>query len=379
MRASGNDRSPVRGLPWRRSRSVRICLPLLALAVVLLSGTAVPLPGAEGDAREAEPTKAEKKAAEKAGKEAKQAEKEAKKRAKRRAKLEKQSKKAKKKGVMGGKYKGSTVDSLLDKAEQFLAAKKWYKAQEILLFLDDNEAAREQQNRVKLFLADSYYGQGGTLNLVEALARYRTFLTFFPGDPRADHAQYRIGMAYFKQAPKFNRDQSPTENALFEFQKLLELYPGSDLAPEAEARIREARNLMAESEFGIGVFYFKWKGWEAAVGRFQTVLSEFPDYTKKPQVYRMLAQAYYKMGARVGGDIYARKYQEEGGKNIEAKAAPGDKKEAKAAKDANKAAEKAEKAAKKAEKQALKDAEKEAKEREKKEKTDGETGEGGSP
>jgi outer membrane assembly lipoprotein YfiO len=363
------------------------CLPLLVLAALLLAGSAAPLPAAEEEApeseqTEAEQTKAEKKQADKEKKEAKKAEKEAKKRAKRRAKMEKQAEKAKKKGLMGGKYKGTTVDGLLDKAQQYLDAKKWYKAQEILLFLDDNEAARAQQNRVKLLLADSYFGQGGTLNLVESLARYRTFLTFFPSDPKADHAQYHIAMAYFKQAPKFNRDQSPTENALFEFQKMLELYPGSELAPEAEQRIREARNLLAESEFGIGVFYFKWKAWEAAVGRFQTVLSEFPEYAKKAQVYRMLAQAYYKMGAKVEGDIYARKFQEEGGKSLEAKAGAGDKKAAKAAKNADKAAAKAEKAAKKAEKQAQKQAEKEAKKKEKdkesEEKAAPEAEEGGS-
>jgi len=381
MRASGNDRSPVRGLPWRPPGHAWARLPLLALAFVFLLGIMVPLPAAEEDGQEVEQTKAEKKAADKVKKEAKQAEEEAKKRAKRRAKMEKQSEKARKQGVRG-KYKGATVDGLLDRAEQFLNAKKWYKAQEILLFLDDNEAAREQQNRVKLLLADSYFGQGGTLNWVEALARYRTFLTFFPSDPKVDHAQYRIGMAYFKQAPKFNRDQSPTMNALFEFQKLLELFPGSDLAPETENRIREARNLMAESEFGIGVFYFKWKGWEAAVGRFQTVLSEYPDYPKKPQVYRNLAQAYYKMGAQVEGDIYARKFQEEGGsKNLEAsaKAASGDKKAAKAAKSAKKAREKAEMADKKALEKAEKEAKKQEKKREKKEMTDREVEEEGSP
>lgn len=247
---------------------------------------------------------------------------------KQRAKEEKRRRKEETKSAKGrskarpGRYGSRTVEDLLDEARSELERGKELKAREILLFLEDNEKARDQQDQVKLLLAHSYFEEGGTLNWVEALSRYRTFLTFFPNHPDADFAQYRIGMSYLVQAPKPNRDQSPTENALFEFQKLLELYPNSEWADDAEQRIQEARDLLADHEYEVALFYFKRKEFQAAALRLQTLLAEFPDYAGKAEVYRHLAEAHYRMGDRIEGDVYSQKYRElGGGKEIQAKAA----------------------------------------------------------
>ena len=46
--------------------------------------------------------------------------------------------------------------------------------------------------KAKLTMADSYYSQGGTDGLTQAVAQYKDFITFFPNMPEAVEAQRRI-------------------------------------------------------------------------------------------------------------------------------------------------------------------------------------------
>lgn len=366
----------------RRPRRTALHAVPAALALVLLFqvGPASDLPAQ--DARPSRETKQERKAAKKAEKERRKAEKQA-------AKLEKKR--------STGRFSGRTAEALVGDARSFLEQKKWLRAREILLFLEDNERALDVQDEVKLLLADSYYGEGGTLNWVEALARYRTFMTFFPRHPEVPRAQYRIGMCYMNQAPKSNRDQSTTDNALYEFQKLIELYPNSNWADEAQARIQEARGLLADHEFEVARFYLERGHNEAAAGRFQGILSEFPDYEQKAEVYRLLAQAHYGMGSTLEGDIYADKYREMGGsgsiheglskkaKKQQAKArkASGDAadrgEESKSLKKQRKAADKREKQLRKQQEKERKRAEKQARKEAKEKKGESEEDQGDTP
>ena len=263
----------------------------------------------------------ERQAAKEEKKQAKQAEKAAKKKAKKKAKTYATTAEQK-------KFASRNPMDLLVEAQSYLKKEKWFKAQEILLVLEDNERARELQADVKLSLADSYYGQGGSLNWVEATSRYRSFLTFYPGDPRTDYAQYRIGMCYFFQIPKAERDQSPTRNAIFEFERLVELFPRSEWADEAQGHIRDCRERLAEHDLAVGEYYFVREEWGGAAARFRALLKEYPDYSGKAHVYWRLAEASYKLGAREEGDLYRQLYQGLGGKRgVDVLKAPAKKEE----------------------------------------------------
>src|SRR5207245_2892824 len=110
------------------------------------------------------------------------------------------------------------------------------------------EAARQHFKRIidgfpqseygpaaRLALGDSYFQEGGTASYILAVAGYREFLTIYPSHPRSDYAQFQIGECYFKQRNSPDRDQTPTHNALEEYQRLLELYPSSSFLEQAGA------------------------------------------------------------------------------------------------------------------------------------------------
>ena len=46
-----------------------------------------------------------------------------------------------------------------------------------------------------------------------AINEFREFLSFYPTNPRADYAQYKLGFCHFKQMRAAQRDQTETRDA----------------------------------------------------------------------------------------------------------------------------------------------------------------------
>jgi outer membrane protein assembly factor BamD len=182
---------------------------------------------------------------------------------------------------------------------------RYLDARAILLPLEDSARAVDIQEKVKLLIADTYFEQGGALNLTEALARYKSFLTFFPSSENAAYAQYQLGRSYFKQLGHPDRDQSFTDQAIFEYQKLIDNYPDSEYVAAAQKDVLEAKARRAQHEFEVAQFYWDWNDKTAAAKRLEIVLKERPELPMREKALWMCAQALYDTGKREEGDAYA--------------------------------------------------------------------------
>ena len=164
------------------------------------------------------------------------------------------------------------------------------------------EAARQHFKRIidgfpqseygpaaRLALGDSYFQEAGTASYILAVAAYREFLTIYPSHPRSDYAQFQTGECYFKQRNGPDRDQTPTHNALEEYQRLLEFYPSSSYMERARTRIKECRQSLGRAEYLAGFFYQRTRqSCHAAIARYQAILTEYPDYDQLDEVlYRL--------------------------------------------------------------------------------------------
>ena len=128
-------------------------------------------------------------------------------------------------------------------------------------------------------------------NYVLAVSSYREFLTLFPQHPKSDYAQFRAGESYFKQMGSPDRDQTATHQALEEYQRLLDVYPQSTWVEPARDKIRQCRQALARADFQVGYFYQKTrKSWRSAIGRYETIVTEYPDYEKFDEVLFRLSQ-----------------------------------------------------------------------------------------
>ena len=141
-------------------------------------------------------------------------------------------------------------------------------------------------------VADSYFRED---KYEEAKLEYQKFLQLYPLNEKADYAKYNIGMCYFEQLNSAACDQSPTKNAIAEFEDLSRKYTKSPFVESALQNIEICKSRLAQQEFYVGYFYYKEKSYNAAIERFQTILTEYSTVGINDQVLFYIGKTYYKL------------------------------------------------------------------------------------
>ncbi len=149
--------------------------------------------------------------------------------------------------------------------------------------------------KAKLAVADSYFKENGTSNLTQAVAEYKDFITFFPFLEEAAYAQMQVGMAHYKMMEKADRDSSQAQMAEDEFQAMLLKYPQSPLAPQAEQRLREVQEVLADGEYKIAHFYYTKQDYRASAARILEVVNRYPLYSQSDEALWMLGDIYTRV------------------------------------------------------------------------------------
>ena len=180
---------------------------------------------------------------------------------------------------------------LFERGQDFLKRKNWLVAREYFRRLVDSYPQSPLRADAKLGIGDSFLGENSVEGRILAANEYREFLTYFLGNERADYAQYRLALSMVGQMHRAERDQTPTKEALVELQKFVDSYPKSQYRPEVERLIRQARDRLSESEFKVGMTYYRQHWWSGALNRFAVVLRDDPAYSKKDEVYFYTAEA----------------------------------------------------------------------------------------
>jgi len=146
--------------------------------------------------------------------------------------------------------------------------------------------------KAKLAIADSFYREGGSANLTQAIQAYKDFGIFFPMMEEAAYAQLQVAMTHYKQLEKPDRDRTHARAAEDEFQTFLSKYPSDKLAPKAEQHLREVQELLAEGDFRIGYYYYVKEDKKAAESRLRGIVNRYPLYSKSDQALWMLGNIW---------------------------------------------------------------------------------------
>jgi outer membrane protein assembly factor BamD len=184
---------------------------------------------------------------------------------------------------------------LFDKGTDALAKKKWITAREFFKQVTETYTASPFRPDAKLGIGDTYLGEGSAEALVLAINEFTEFLSFYPTNRRADYAQFKLGMAHFRQMRLPQRDQTETRAALREFDAFIARYPDSSLMAEARARQRETRDRLSEADYQVGYFYYRQRWYPGAIERFKQVLKDDPGFTGRDSVYFFLAESLVKV------------------------------------------------------------------------------------
>jgi len=150
----------------------------------------------------------------------------------------------------------------------------------------------------KLAVADSFFLEGSTCALIQAIAGYQDWLTFFPTHPLADRVVLKIAESEMRQIGLPDRDATRARRAETRLKALIQNYPDSLLRKDAEERLKEVQDNLALHNLYIANQYYtqsveqKKGGLKGAQSRYREILDKYPDFSFMDEALYKLAVTY---------------------------------------------------------------------------------------
>ena len=174
----------------------------------------------------------------------------------------------------------------LDNKDYMLAVKKFGEAE--ILYPQSIWAPRSA-----LMTAYSYYVYERYFDTIFELER---FLKTYPEHNRQNYAYYLLGLAYYEQIVDEKKDLEPIINSKKYFQIIINEYPGSEYAADAEFKLDLIKEILAAKEMYLGRYYIEKEKWIPAINRYKIILEQYDDTIYVEEAIHRLVEIHYKVG-----------------------------------------------------------------------------------
>jgi outer membrane protein assembly factor BamD len=165
-------------------------------------------------------------------------------------------------------------DAVLIKADGYYQGEKWFQAQEMYKGFLSRYPGHDRSDYAQFMLAESYYNNR---EYPLAAVEYQILQNNYGYSEYIDDALFKLGLCYYYESPKYQRDQQKARDALSKFNQFMQTFPNSPLIPEVEKYVTIINAKLAKKSFETGHFYFRRKKWTAAMIYFDKVIEEYPD------------------------------------------------------------------------------------------------------
>lgn len=175
-----------------------------------------------------------------------------------------------------GLLESQTDTELFEQGKTYYAQGKYKKALEYFEYIKEHFLRSQYAGLTRFYAGESYFA---TKSYAEAAIEYQSFLSFFPNDPQAPAAQYKLGLCYVKQARSPERDQTLTQKALNTLQQVQAKYPdNAEYIRKAAEQIRKVKQHLAQHEFLVALFYHNEEHYLSSNQRLAYLRQEYPGY-----------------------------------------------------------------------------------------------------
>ena len=151
----------------------------------------------------------------------------------------------------------------------------------------------------------AYYKSGQKEQAIDAA---ETFMRENPIHPRVDYALYIQALAYFEDDPGIlerlfrkditNRPPKELERSYSSLRRLVERFPASQYAPDAEQRMLYIKNRLADYENHVADYYLRRGAYVAALNRAKSALEQYNGATANARSLQIMAAAYERLGMK---------------------------------------------------------------------------------
>lgn len=181
-------------------------------------------------------------------------------------------------------------ETIFEQAEQLYSEKEYNRARDLFSFVYDSFPNDPMGHKAALRVADTFSVKKDITSLTEARLRYRDFANRYPNDPDRDYALLMVGHTYSGRQLRPDRDLSDIHEALASYQQLINLYPGSRYVSEAQDRIGDLLELLAEHEWVVAQFYRKNKRALGALWRLEYIRDNYPNFSQIEEVNTQISE-----------------------------------------------------------------------------------------
>jgi len=188
-----------------------------------------------------------------------------------------------------------------DAYEEFLngdtvyAAKKFNEAE--LIFPQSEWAPIAALMTAYVYYADDYYP--------DAIYELERYLKVYPNHKDKDYAHFLLGMCYYENIIDEKRDLAPLLKSKEEFTRVINDYPETEFATDANYKIELINDRLAGKEMYIARHYLKSKKWIPAINRFKNILENYQTTIYVEEAIHRLVEIHYIIGLELEAQKYA--------------------------------------------------------------------------
>ena len=153
-----------------------------------------------------------------------------------------------------------------------------------------------------LMAAYSYYSQDYYEDSILELER---FLKVYPFHENIDYAYYLLGLCWYEQIIDEKKDLQTIIKAKEKFSFLINKFPNTEYALDAEFKIDLINDTLAAKEMYVGRYYFDQKKWIPAINRFRIIIDEYETTIYTEEALHRLVEVYYTIGLKNEAKKYA--------------------------------------------------------------------------
>ena len=147
--------------------------------------------------------------------------------------------------------------------------------------------------RAMLMSAFSYYQAN---KYPDAIAAADQYIQLHPGSKEVAYAFYLKAISLYEQIVDIGRDQSNTALALVALQDVVQRFPDTDYARDANLKIDLTLDHLAGKEMAVGRYYLRQRNYIGAINRFRVVVEQYQKTSQIAEALERLTEAYYALG-----------------------------------------------------------------------------------
>ena len=184
----------------------------------------------------------------------------------------------------------------LERGDVLFAAKKFNEAE--ILFPQSTWAPKSAVMAAYSYYIQDYYR--------DATAELERFIKVYPYHENLDYAYYLLAISYYEQIVDEKKDLQSIINAKKTFSIVIDKFPNTEYALDAEFKIDLINDILAAKEMYVGRYYMEKKKWIPAINRFREVIDKYETTIYVEEALYRLVEVHYLLGLKNEAEKYAK-------------------------------------------------------------------------